>query len=129
MDLCYSSNNEEFSHTTLADAVDEYYCHNAAPPIGSTATVYEAETKPYKASRFVPDVLDHMKESAYDEAGESAESWDFTKEQATSLQEAVEKAVDDWATANNMQPNFYGVGKSHPIEVRFTNEYGDFELV
>jgi hypothetical protein len=124
----YSSDEEDYSHETPQEAAEALW-DSGEPKAGDVVTVWEGDASPKKASYYVPDVLELMQESAYEDGGDWADTWDFTKEQKESMQEAIERAVDAWADANDMHPKFYSILRSRPIKVRFINEDGDCEVV
>lgn len=128
MDKCYSCNEDEYYHTSIEDAVEDLW-NGGQYEIGEVATIWEGDPDLKTASHFTPNMAEYLQERAYDELGEVTDSWEFSEKEDKSLQNAVNKAVDDWATANNMQPKFYSVENVREIQVRFTNEDGDFEVV
>lgn len=127
-ETCYSINEEDFDYTCIEDAAD-YVWNNWDVEIGSVATVFEGDSAPTRAPNFVPSMSDLMEERAYEEHGEYSESWEFDKEDGESLQEAVEAVVDKWAKEHHMQPRFYGVENVRPIQIRFIDDEGKYEIV
>lgn len=68
----------------------------------------------HKAANFAPCggwMVDHMREQAYDRAGEHCDDWlDGLPDGAgTELAVAVEKMVNEWADKHNLHPTFYTV--------------------
>ena len=128
---CYSTNDEDFDFSEIEEAAQECWDNSIDEyAIGDITTLYEADCIPHKASDFAPYVSEYMGNRAYDEVGEEcANGWEFSKEQAESLQKAVNEAIDKWADENNMHPRFYSVGKSRAIRVKFVDEDGGIEIL
>lgn len=82
--------------------------------IGQIVTVEAAEFYTPSASYFASNCAESLSESAHDECGESAEGWLEYQPDISSLQEKINKAVDDWATENNEHPTFGVFVKEHP---------------
>ena len=128
MKKCYSTNEEDFNHDSVDESV-ESLLEDTYLRTGETATLWEADALQHPASYYVREMADDMMERASEEVGEYADGWDFSREQTKSLQEAVNVAVDEWATANNMRPHFYTVENVVPFTVRFTDDNGGFEIL
>lgn len=83
---------------------------NRKPPY--EVSIYRGKKDKLLASRFAPDVADHMMDHAFDTVGEHADGW-LDGDDAKSLQRKVEKAIDEWCCMHNKQPTFYLV---HDVE-------------
>jgi len=129
MKKCYSHDEEDFSCDSVEEAAELAWDRNEENKIGDVITLWEGEAVPLSASRFTPPMADYLTERAYEEHGEYAEAWKFSKEEEKSLQDAVDALVDEWATKNNMHPRFYKVTNVQPFQIRFTDEDGGCEVV
>lgn len=125
----YSNDQEDFSFDSPESAAEELFSMSEELKPGDIVTVWEGDAVKKKASDYVLPMAVSMTERAWDDVHDFADSWEFTKDEAASIQKAVEKAVDDWADANDMHPEFYSILRSRPIKMRFTNEDGDSEVV
>lgn len=128
MKKCYSTNEEDFNHDSVGEAIDSLLDENYLRT-GETTTIWEGDARQHPASYYLGDVADMMMEQAADLCGEYADSWEFSRAQSGSLREVVSAAVDQWATENNMQPHFYTVENVVPLTVRFTDDKGAFEIL
>ncbi len=128
MKKVYSNNQEEYCHDSAEEAGEALWNFSESK-VGDIIIVWEGETVRHYAESFVPNMADALTEAAYDEVGEWSDGWEFSKEEAQSLQAAVEKTVEEWADANKMQPDFYSVTDVKEIKVRFVNEEGKCEVV
>lgn len=124
----YSIDEENFNLECVEDAAESAW-ELGDSNVGDVVTVWDGEVVECVASQFIPNMADDMAERANDVVGDSSYLWEFTKELEQSLQDAVRKAVDDWANKNDMQPKFCEIGKVTPIQIRFTDEDGGFEIV
>jgi len=142
----YSINGEDFHHDSVDEAVEALLelendremesRHQSAFGAssaedkrrlkGRTRQLWEGDAVKRPASEYLPDIVEAMQDRAYDEVGEHSDGWEFSKEQTTELQEVVAKAVDQWATANNMQPHFYQIINATPFHVKFTDNKGGY---
>lgn len=127
MNKCYSTNEEEYSFTSLEEAA-EYIWDLDQATVGDVTTVWEGDVVELFASNFSPYMAEYLTQRAYDEHGEFSESWKFSREEEKSLQDVVDEAVDKWATEHNMHPKFYSVKNVTPITIKFINEEGEFEV-
>jgi len=128
MKKCYSINEEDFHLDSVDEAVsallDDTYLRT-----GETATLWEADALQHPASYYLGNIAEDMTERASAEVGEYADGWDFSHKEAKSLQDAVSATVDEWATANRMQPCFWIVENVIMFTVRFIDDKGGFEIV
>lgn len=129
MDKCYSCDEENFSHSSIEDAAQDLWEGSDDHKVGDIVTIWEGDPVRHTAGGLVPNMADELTERAYDEIGEHSDTWEFSREEEKSLQEAVEKTVNEWADANNMQPRFWGIINTREIKVRFTGENGECEEV
>lgn len=129
MKKCYSHNEEDYSFSDLDECAESAFNDNTELKVGDIITIYEGEAIKPSASEFLPQIGDLILEQASDEMGEYAESWEFSNEDDQSLQEALSKAVDEWAESTGNQPLFYRVTDVKQIRVRFINEDGECEIV
>lgn len=129
MNKCYSANEEDFSFDSLDEAAAEAWNDREEQSVGDVITIWEGDKVELFASRFTPSMAEYLTERAYEENGEYVESWKFSEEEEKSLQDAVDAAVDEWATKNNMHPKFYKVRNVVPIQVRLINEEGGYEII
>lgn len=117
-----SEDNENWTHHDLNDAVEEYIdCNYGHIAVGDTITVYKADADKHKASDFLPgNIGELMSDVAYDNVGECVQSWLGEITAIRSLQEAVKKAVDQWADENKEQPKFCSLKNIRPIEIKIS---------
>ncbi|GAA5124599.1 hypothetical protein JIN84_12890 [Luteolibacter yonseiensis] len=125
---CYSTNEEDFSHNDISEAIESLKEENDITP-GKIIELWEGEGRKMPASYYVGDITDAMQDAACDDCGEYATDWDFSKEQQASLNAAVAKTVDQWATENNMHPHFYRVENVTALKVRITDDDGGYEIL
>lgn len=129
MSTFYGCNDEEFYDSSWEEAAISLW-ENGDAEIGDEATVYSMEFVKCKASDFLPSMAEDLVERAYDELGESPNDWSFGAEEDKALQGAVGDFVNYWCHANNCEPPLHrGVGKSEKIRVRFTDEFGESEII
>ncbi|TXI84271.1 MAG: hypothetical protein E6Q40_09630 [Cupriavidus sp.] len=123
--LCYSNDREFFRFDTLDEAVEDLW-ESGEFKARDVVTIREGREKGFRASDFAPDVVEHMKDQAWDRVSDCADSWSFSDEKAKALQAIVEKAIDDWADANMMHPRFAEMEESREIRVVFIDDEGRF---
>lgn len=126
----YSSNEEDFKHTEIDDAVTEVFDYEEAKP-GDVRLVREGDAVISKAGQFVPAALtSDMNNCACDECGEYAEDWPAcTKDQEQDLEQRIADAINAWADDHGLQPTFGTVENVRDIEVRLLDEDGNWEYV
>ena len=128
--ICYSTCEEDYSYTELEDAIF-YILENNELKVGDEIYVWQGEYSKPAASRFSPDVIEHMEERSYDEFGEYAEDWpNVTAEARKELQSEIDVLIDKWAEKHNAKPTFYQVKETKELRFVITKaaEYaGDFE--
>jgi len=128
MKKCYSRNEEEFGYNSVDEAVSDLL-DDFGFRAGETTTLWEGDAIQNPASHYLGYIAEDMQDRACDECGEYAEGWDFSKAQRESLQEVVSKAVDRWASENNLHPHFYTVENVVKFTIRFTDDDGGFEIL
>lgn len=77
-------------------------------------TVWTGKCVPVNIKKYLPDaceILERMAESAYEDAGDVAESWidDVSKEQRNELTDAISAVITSWLDKHKYQPNFWNV--------------------
>jgi hypothetical protein len=109
----FSLNQEEFHGdcATREEAVSEAVSTYA---LEVEATVYTGEIAPPVPSRFAPGaerVIDWMVDEAMEAHGDLAESWleNVPLDQQIELENAIDAAIDAWATKHKLQPKFFGI--------------------
>lgn len=123
----YSTNDEEFYYESPEEAAqalwDDGDCN-----VGDTVTVYALTFRKAQESEFLPFIAEYLQENAYDNIGEGASDWNFTREESEALQGAVAATVDKWCADNNCRSGlWWPVGKSTELRYRLTSESGDVE--
>jgi len=111
-DLCYSMDGESYyDYCTVMDNLKEYHA------VGDKVEIWEATSRRFKHVDFIipRDIIDNIKERAYDECGEVAEDYlsEITKDQINDL----ESHVAEWFEKNTVNIKFYGVENEHKIEI------------
>jgi hypothetical protein len=134
MEKCYSTDQEEFIYSELADAIERAWDsldhETPVESIGAIVTVYEGDSHPYNPLGWLPDMVEYMGERAYDDGGEFASDWPpASKEQSAELQADVERVVTAWLEKHSMQPMFWSVINVKEVRARITSETGDYELI
>lgn len=126
----YSVDEENFSHSDMADAVQEVFDYVGAKP-GDERTIYEGTAKKLTAGSFVPCIEDDLINSAFDEVGEFADGWleGLTPDQRGDLADRVKAAVNSWADDHGLQPTFFTVENVREIKVRLLDNDDNFEEV
>ena len=94
-------------------------------------TIYTGRNVQWSASAYAgidaPDLICIMVDNAVQGGNEAAEGWleDLPKPAETDLQQRLEKAIDAWADAHDVQPRFCEVADvqehEHPGEADFEN--------
>lgn len=109
---CWSLNDEVFMSGPISSKEEIIREAFIESEIGQT--VYVGKTKKVCITRYTPcasSILDEMKESAFDDLGESTESWldKVTDEQNGELQEQIDNVIKNWAIKHKHTPSFYEV--------------------
>lgn len=112
---CYSHNEEDFFcdlETPLERAV-ELFLDDNEDFVGETEIqIFSGEKVEFKASRFLPPIEEYLQDRAYGENENFSDRWcDKVEKHAETIQTLLSETLDKWADENNMQPNFFGVGK------------------
>jgi len=119
--MYYSIDNEWYGYDELEDAV-------GACELG-VVTIWQGESAPVKASDFISSVEDELAGRAYDEFGDHIGDWpNSTKEQNIELNAMIEKAVDEWANKNNLQPKFFNIINIKELKVNVLED-GGYEII
>lgn len=125
----YSYDRETFNDANPEEAIKSLFIRMSATwfedvKVGDKYKVYRGVKVARLASGFVSNhtvehILDDMRETAYDDAGEWADDFgmDVTEEAKTELQSFIEQWADKY-----MDVNFYGVTDIEEIEVEVTKE-------
>ena len=132
MKTYYSTNEENYPHSDIDDAVDDLLGSGNAE-VGDKVTIYKGEGESKKASAYYwADTIENMLENGYEEAGEYADYWSLdqaTSEQKTELEDEIKKVIDIWADKHNMHPRFYNIENQEKILVEILNESCDYKVV
>lgn len=114
----YSQEEEIWRHDTfdtieecVADAKENYGLSNGSVFVGE-CVLFDTYVNAY-------DVLEQLKQDAFDFAGECAEGWDLFVNMAEvdELSESLTEVVKNWLKKYNREPSFYSVGNIRVIEV------------
>lgn len=127
---CYSTNNEDFSHDCIEEAINDRLSDEFLAS-GTVITIYEGDAVKQKAGNFAKwDVIDELSCSAGDECGEYADDWpNCTKEQSDDLDERIAAVVNQWADDHGLQPNFYTVENVKEIQVELLDIDGNYKIL
>ena len=109
---CYSTNREDFNHSTLWDALNELDENSG---LRAGVTIYEAEANRRTAGHYfdTDSLFEQMGERAYEHGGEHADDFpDVSPEKEAELK----KLVRAWLDAN-VKVNFYTVSNCREIIV------------
>lgn len=99
----YSTSNEEYTFEDAADAIDSVMGDDPEELI----VIYRGELTTRKASSYAPNMEDELSNNAYNDVGEHSDLWPYCDLEAfDELQKMVERAIDDWADAYRVQPEF-----------------------
>lgn len=84
--------------------------------VGKDDVVYIGEVVPYEPEIDADDVLERLKDNAYNQCGEVADTWltygkdeDYGDEEETELSNALTQVLRDWLKKHNLEPNFYEI--------------------
>lgn len=103
MTTYYSKNDEDYNYDDPRDAIDDLMGIEPKELI----IIYEGELVAAKASKYAPDIEDHLANNAYDDVGECSDVWPSCDEyKMAELQSMVEDAIDSWADKHGLQPKF-----------------------
>ena len=128
-DIYYSTDEEIFNHAEIRDAADDLFSNDEAKP-GDTGIIYSGEPVRFQASDFVSNLIDSMRDRAYDEAGEHADGYlSTTDAQEKELDLLVGDVVNAWADRNKLGANFYKVKNVKEIKVEMLDDEMDFYRV
>lgn len=123
----YSLNEEDY--ISLEDACDQLFDYDGVC-VGDVKELWEGDGTRYKASDFLPDILEIIAEKAWYIAGDIGEDWpENNVSQAFELESDIKKLVDSWAGKYNLQPSFYGVKNERKIKVKINSFDGDYEII
>ncbi len=109
---CYSTNNEDFNHDSLWEAMEEIDGNDGLEP---GRVVYEADAQRRNAGYYfdIDLMFEQMGEHAYDHCDEYADDFpDVSPDKKAELQ----KLVSDWLDAN-VKVNFYAVKNRKEITI------------
>lgn len=126
----YSSDEENFDHTDIEDAVREVF-DDPEVKVGAVRLVWEGDAAIPKAGEFVPaGIINDLNACACDLCGYHAADWpDCTNDQEKDLEQRIAAAVNAWANDHGMQPTFGTVDNVRGIEVKLLSEDGEWEHV
>jgi hypothetical protein len=130
----YSSNEEDYKHTDIEDAIAEVF-DDTEIKVGAVRLVWEGDAVTRKAGDYLPKrhlgVVEQLTDNAYEECGEYAENWlsKITVDQEQDLRDRIANAINAWADDHGLHPTFGTVENVRDIMVRLTSEDGDWEYV
>lgn len=112
IEKCYSTNNEDFNHDSLWEAMEEL---DGIDGLEVGQTVYEADATRHPAGYYfdIGHMFEQMGERANDHGGEYAD--DFP-DVSPDKQAELEKLIRAWLDAN-VKVNFYTVRNSKEITI------------
>lgn len=90
---------------------------------------WEADKETFNGGYFFIFDSDALIDRAYEEVGEIAEEWVFSKDDDEELQKKLSDVIDDWCRANKKHPKFFLPKNSRQIRLRFINDDGDYEII
>lgn len=99
----------------LADAKENHH-------VAEGETIYIGECHPYIPTVNADNVLEDIEEIAYDEYGDTAETWqpsvDVSQDKIDELSEVLTSIVNKWLKDNHAEPDFYQIEniKEYTIE-------------
>ena len=120
-DHVYNCNkdSEVWCFDEIEEAIEDFLA-NEDEGVSGVITVYQGDKVKYKASSFVPNILDNMADSAAGEVDDFAEDWyQDVKLVEKELQKNVEDLVDSFFTELDLQPKFYSVSNIVPLQVKY----------
>ncbi len=125
MSECYSHNHENWytdENDAIHAAVEEAKKQSIGPQLEEyTVTIYKGDLICKAITAYVPDIADSIMDNAFDEGYECIIHWlDDMREHKKALQDIIEKAVDDYANAHGLQPDFGDVVNIQEQEVDVT---------
>lgn len=120
----YSTGDGCFNYETVEESIE---CELFEPKMGDEIIIFAGESKDYKPSQFVPDVVDIILDNAYDEAGEWCEGW-MDGVDTSDLQNKIKELVDKWFTDNNHLPTFYAVENVRKILITILEVDEDYNV-
>lgn len=134
MNKCYSYDEEDFHcymETPLEQAVEFFLDENEGFEGETEINLFEGEKIPRFIGDFVGDITEQIGDFAYAEHDHYSESWaKKIYERQKEIKEIIRAALNNWADENDMQPNFYDVGKVFAISVKIkVDKDGNWEEV
>jgi hypothetical protein len=121
---------KEALYLLMEDMVDEDYKTLKA---GSKITVYSGESVQQKASMFLPDIDDRIREQACDEGGEWSEDWcsdNLGSDLDAELLENISVVVDKFYDKHDCQPNWWIIEDIKAVNVKLIRlvDCSDFDF-
>lgn len=110
-------NEEQFygSYATVEAAIAD--AHEQMPDLEGGETIYVGTIAPFVPSIDADDVVDRLREQAYEHAGEEpTEDWlaHVPPEQKADLERRLLEALQGWLKDHHLEPTFYGVENITP---------------
>lgn len=129
-DKKYSIDEELYNFSEIEEAAEAVFDYPAAK-IGDIRSVYSCDPYMFKASEFAPDIVDDMRERAYEECGEWGEDFLMSSslDNDNELTKKLEDVVDEWANSHGLQPTFYRVDNVKEIQIKLIDNDGNFEAL
>lgn len=124
---CYSYNGEEY-YSSLQEAANRAF-YECGYKNNTEALFWEADKETFNAGYFFRFNSDYLIDRAYEEVGEAAEGWDFSKEQEKNLEEELINAFDKWCDENKKHPKFFNAKNPRQIKIKFIDDDGNYEIV
>ena len=122
MGIYYSSNEETFNYDSIDEAVEDLIENNSDIKVGDCVRVYSGESESVDVKHYVPNIIEHMGEIAYDDMGEFADDFpDCTQDVDQQIQNEVEILIERLFEKHKLMPSFYKIKNQKTIEVCINN--------
>jgi len=85
--------------------------------------IYIAETKPFIPNADIESIFEQMVQDAYDQCGESAETWEpygtFSSSEFKELKDEINEVINGWLKERDRYPCIYNIDniEEYPLEV------------
>ncbi len=132
----YSVDDETYDFDEIEYVIDFAIDGAGSIKKGDILTVYEGERHKFKASDFFAGLecmIEGMSELAYEAVGEeAADDWPDIKDEkiVTDLRVGINKAINIWASKNNLEPRFFCAKDIKEIKVKILSDDGsEYEII
>ena len=118
MAIYYSYDEETFNYDSVDEAVEAFIEHDDSIKVGDIISVQSGESVIIDVRGYVPDIMEHISESSYDDMGEFSDSFpDASVEVMKEIQKEVEDLVAKLFDKHDLNPAFYRIKNEKTIDI------------